>query len=137
MYTAFEHSQPIPTSAHVALIVEDHVTVRQALCDRLRMSFGRFDVREAATVYDALRIVEAERVDLVLMDIGLPGTSGVDGARMVLERSPRTSVVMVSIYDDSAHRAAALSAGAKEFVSKRAIRKELIPAIERVLADVH
>jgi DNA-binding NarL/FixJ family response regulator len=44
---------------------------------------------------------------------------------------------MVSIYDDTAHRAAALSAGAKAFVSKRAIRKELISTIERVMADVH
>lgn len=121
----------------VALVVEDHAVLRQALCDRLRASFGRFELRQAGTVNDALKIVDSERVDLVLMDIGLPGTSGVDGTRMLLKRSPRTSVVMVSSYDDTIHRSEALRAGAKAFVSKRAISKELIPAIESLIHDGH
>ena len=114
----------------IALIVEDHVAVRRALCERIQASFGRFRLREAGTVDEALKIVEAERVDIVLMDFRLPGLDGVDGTRMVLERSPRTSVIMVSVFDDSSHRSAARKAGARAFVSKRAIGRELIPAIE-------
>ena len=113
----------------VALVVEDHVAVRQALCDRIRASFTQFQLREAGSVDEALRIVEAERVDLVLMDFRLPGTDGVNGTRLVLERSPHTSVVMVSGFDDWSHRSAATKAGARAFVSKRAISRELIPAI--------
>jgi DNA-binding NarL/FixJ family response regulator len=113
----------------VALVVEDHVAVRQALCDRIRASFTQFQLREAGSVDEALRIVEAERVDLVLMDFRLPGTDGVNGTRLVLERSPHTSVVMVSGFDDRSHRSAASKAGARAFVSKRAISRELIPAI--------
>jgi DNA-binding NarL/FixJ family response regulator len=114
----------------VALIVEDHDAVRRALRERIQASFGQFRLHEAGTVDEALRIVEAEEVDIVFMDIRLPGTDGVDGARMVLERSPRTSVVMVSGLDDESHRSAAKKAGASAFVSKRAISRDLIPAIE-------
>jgi len=113
----------------VALVVEDHVAVRQALCDRIRASFTQFQLREAGSVDEALRIVEAERVDLDLMDFRLPGTDGVNGTRLVLERSPHTYVVMVSGFDDRSHRSAASKAGAVAFVSKRAISRELIPAI--------
>lgn len=113
----------------VALVVDDHDAVRRALCDRIQASFGQFRMREAGSVDEALKIVETEKVDLVLMDFRLPGTDGVDGTRMVLERSPSTSVVMVSGYDDSSHRSAARKAGARAFVSKRAIGRELIPLI--------
>ena len=113
----------------VALVVDDHDAVRRALCERIQASFSQFRMREAGTVDEALKIVEAERVDIVLMDINLPGMDGVNGTRVVLERSPRTSVVVVSIYNDSSHRQAARMAGAKAFVCKRAISRELIPVI--------
>jgi len=113
----------------VALVVDDHDAVRRALCERIQASFSQFRMREAGTVDEALKIVEAERVDIVLMDINLPGMDGVNGTRVVLERSPGTSVVVVSIFDDSSHRQAARKAGAKAFVCKRAISRELIPVI--------
>jgi DNA-binding NarL/FixJ family response regulator len=124
---AESRSQPI------ALVVEDHDAVRRALCERIHASFGQFLLREAGTVDEALKIVESEKVDLVLMDFRLPGMDGVDGTRMVLERSPHTSVVMVSGYDDSSHRSAARKAGARAFVSKRAISRELIPLISSLV----
>jgi DNA-binding NarL/FixJ family response regulator len=119
----------VDTRQPIALVVDDHDAVRRALCDRIRASFGQFRLREAGTVDEALKIIETEKVDLVLMDFRLPGRDGVDGTRMVLERSPHTSVVMVSGFDDSSHRSAATKAGARAFVSKRAISKELIPLI--------
>jgi DNA-binding NarL/FixJ family response regulator len=67
------------------------------------------------------------------MDFRLPGMDGVDGTRLVLARSPLTTVVMVSVFDDPSHRSAASKAGARAFVSKRAIGRELIPAIESVV----
>jgi DNA-binding NarL/FixJ family response regulator len=117
----------------IALIVDDHDAVRRALCERVQASFGQFRLREAGSVDEALKIVETERVDIVLMDFRLPGMDGVDGTRMVLERSPHTSVVMVSVFDDLSHRAAARRAGARAFVSKRAISRELIPAISSLV----
>jgi DNA-binding NarL/FixJ family response regulator len=117
----------------IALIVDDHDAVRRALCERVQASFDRFQCREAGTVDEALKIVETERVDIVLMDFRLPGMDGVQGTRMVLERSPHTLVVMVSGLDDSSHRSAARKAGARAYVSKRAIGRELIPTIESLM----
>ena len=124
---------PDPPQSPIALIVEDHDAVRRALRDRIQTSFAQFQLREAGSVDEALKIVESEKVALVLIDFRLPGVDGVDGTRMVLERSPHTRVVMVSGYDDSSHRSAATKAGARAFVSKRAVSRELIPAIERVV----
>ena len=117
----------------VALVVDDHEVVRRALCDRIRASFGQWRLREAGTVDEALKIVGTERVDIVLMDIRLPGMDGVDGTRVVRERSPGTSVVVISMLDDACHRCAASEAGARAFVSKRAINRELIPALESLM----
>jgi DNA-binding NarL/FixJ family response regulator len=121
----------------IALVVEDHDAVRRALCDRIQASFQQFQLREAGSVDEALKIVETEKVDLVLMDFRLPGMDGVDGTRLVLERSPGTSVVMVSVCDDSSHRSAASKAGARAFVSKRSIGRELIPTIQGVVNAAH
>jgi DNA-binding NarL/FixJ family response regulator len=117
----------------IALIVDDHDAVRRALCERVQASFDQFQFREAGTVDEALKIVETEKVDIVLMDFRLPGMNGVEGTRMVLERSPHTRVVMVSAFDDSIHRSAATKAGAKAYVCKRAISRELIPTIESLV----
>ena len=75
---------------YIALVVDDHDAVRHALCERIRASFARFELREAGSVDEALKIVDAERVDIVLMDIRLPGMDGITGTRIVLERSPVT-----------------------------------------------
>ncbi len=116
-----------------ALVVEDHDAVRRALCERIQASFSQFRFLEAGTVDEALKIVETERVDIVLMDFRLPGRDGVDGTRMMLERSPGMPIVMVSGFDDSSHRMAASQAGVRAFVSKRAIGRELIPTISRLV----
>ena len=117
----------------VTLVVEDHDTLRHALCEWVVKSVGRCRVREASSVEDALEIIEAESVDVVLMDIQLPGMNGIEGTRTVLLRSPQTAVVMVSNYDDASHRAAASLAGVTAFVPKRAIRKELSPILRDLL----
>ncbi len=117
----------------IALVVEDHEALRHALCEWIGKSFVRCGVRQAASVEDALKIMESEPVDIVLMDIQLPGMNGIDGTRTMLERSPQTAIVMVSNYDDASHREAATQAGVAAFVPKRAIRKELTAVLRDLL----
>jgi DNA-binding NarL/FixJ family response regulator len=121
----------------VALVVDDHDAVRRALCDRIQASFSGCRLRQAGSVDEALKVVDAEKVDIILMDFRLPGTDGVDGTRLVLERSPQTRVVMVSAYDDLSHRLAARKAGAMGFVAKRAIGRELIPLMQELMNARH
>jgi DNA-binding NarL/FixJ family response regulator len=120
------------TKDPVALIVNSHHAVRRALCERIRASFANFRLREAASIADALTILEAEEIDIVVLEGDSHGISGLQGTRAVLERSPRSSVIMVSGVSEPSCRSAASRAGAMAFVSKRAINSELM----QVLADV-
>ena len=116
----------------VALVVNSHHAVRRALCEKIRASFANFRLREAASIADALVILEAEPIDIVLLEGDSHGINGLQGTRAVLERSPKSSVIMVSGVSEPACRTAASRAGAMAFVSKRAINSELM----QVLADV-
>ena len=117
----------------ISLVVDDHDAVRRALCERIKAAFDRLELREAGSVEEALAVVGTEKVDLLLMDVRLPGLDGISGTRMVLERSPHTSVVVMSIFDDPSHRSAASRAGAKAYMPKRTIGRELIPVIQTLV----
>ena len=120
------------TKDPVALVVNSHHAVRRALCEKIRASFANFRLREAASLADALVILEAEAIDIVLLEGDSQGVSGLQATRAVIERSPQSSVIMVSGVSEPSCRSAASRAGAMAFVSKRAINSELM----QVLADV-
>ena len=112
-----------------ALVINTHHAVRRALCDRIKASFANFLILEAASVEDALMLLDAEPVDLVLIDGEASGISGLKGTRAVLERSPKSSVIMVSGVSEPSCRSAASRAGAMAFVSRRAINSELMQVL--------
>ena len=114
------------------MVVNSHHAVRRALCERIRASFAGFRLWEAATMEDALALLDQMDFDVVLIDGEGGGIGGLKGTRAILERSPRASVIVVSAFSDPACRSAANQAGAIAFVSKRAIGSELVP----VLADL-
>lgn len=117
----------------VALIVNGHHAVRRALCERIAASFANFRLREAATLEDALYMLNDEHVDIVLIEGDGSGIGGLKGTRAILERSPTTSVVVMSTFSEPTCRSAANRAGAIAFVSKRAIDSELMPVLEELL----
>ena len=117
-------------SAPVALVVNGHHAVRRALCERIKSSFANFRLREATTVEDALYILDEEQIDVVVIDGDSRGIGGVQGTRAILERSPRSSVIVMSGFNEPTCRSAAGRAGAMAFVSKRAIGSELMQVLE-------
>jgi DNA-binding NarL/FixJ family response regulator len=115
----------------VALVVNSHHAVRRALCERIQASFANFRVREAASVEDALYVLDDEQVDVVVLDDG-SGISGLKATRAILEHSPKASVIVMSAFSEPACRSAASKAGAMAFVSRRAIGTELMQVLEAV-----
>ena len=113
----------------IALIVNGHHAVRRALCERIQASFSNFRIREAASVEDALCVLEDEAIDIVLLDEG-SGISGLKGTRAILEHSPKASVIVMSSFTEPECRSAACRAGAMAFVNKRAIGSELMQVLE-------
>jgi DNA-binding NarL/FixJ family response regulator len=129
-----EYLEP-SNAAPAILIVEDHRAVRLALRELMHVAFGAIEVLEAANVAQALELVRTRPADAVLMDIKLPGLDGIKGTRKLLDLAPGTAVVIVSNFDDAFHRHAASRAGARAFVSKRAIGKDLVSVLEGLLAE--
>lgn len=120
----------------VALVVNGHHAVRRALCERIQASFANFRIREAASIEDALYVLDDEEVDVVLLDEG-SGVSGLKGTRAILEHSPKASVIVMSAFNEPACRSAASRAGAMAFVSRRAIGSELMQVLEALTEVRH
>ena len=117
------------------LIVEDHEAVRRSLRDWLEVEFPQCRVIEAASGEEAIALIRGESPRLVLMDISLPGMSGVEATRRIKAALPSTQIVMLTIHEDDAHRADATAAGASAYVPKRVMQTELIPTLTALLAD--
>lgn len=115
------------------LIVEDHKAVRSTLRHRLEAAFPQCRVIEAASGEEAIALLDAESPRLVVSDIGLPGMNGIETTRRIKALSPSTRVVMLTMYEDEAYRAAATAAGASAYVPKRYIQTELVPALTAFL----
>ena len=125
---------PMPATI---LIVEDHDAVRRSLRDWLEVEFPQCRVIEAASGEEAIALIRIESPRLVVMDISLPGMSGIEATRRIKAALPSTQVVMLTIHEDDAHRADAAAAGASAYVPKRVMQTELIPTLAALLADDH
>jgi DNA-binding NarL/FixJ family response regulator len=117
----------------VALVLNPHHAFRRALCERIRASFANIRILEAVTIDDALYMLDEEHVDVVLIDGERSGVSGLKGTRAILERSPKSSVVVMSAVSEPSCQSAASRAGAMAFVSKRAIGSDLMQVLQSLI----
>jgi DNA-binding NarL/FixJ family response regulator len=116
------------------LIVDDHTLVRAGL-SRLLQGFADVDVvAEASTADQAIDLTTLHRPDLVLLDLSLPGRSGLEALTGILQIAPGTRVVMMSMHDDTQHVRDALDRGAAGFVLKDAAPMELELALRTAAA---
>jgi DNA-binding NarL/FixJ family response regulator len=110
-------------------IVEDKQTIREGIAAMI----GATDGLECKAAYDCcedmLENLAADRPDLILMDIGLPGMSGIEGIKRVKELQPDCLVLVLSVYDDDDHIFDALCAGACGYLIKKTPPARLIEAI--------
>lgn len=99
-------------------LVEDHLVVREGLVALLRGVPDMTVVGEAADLEGAAKLAETASPDVVVMDVGLPGPSGIEATRRVLRARPEAAVVILSMRDDAATVDRALRAGARGYVLK-------------------
>jgi two-component system, NarL family, response regulator NreC len=91
-------------------------------------------VSEAASAIEAVRQAREIRPDVMVLDIGLPGCSGLDAIAPLREASPKSRILILSTHDDQAYLRLALAAGAAGYVAKQANAAELTQAIRTVAA---
>jgi len=113
-------------------IVEDNDQLRGTLAKVIGRTEGFRCVSDYANAEDALANLPNVRPDVVLMDINLPGLSGVECVRKLKALLPQTQVMMLTVYEDTENIFKALAAGANGYLLKRTPTKELIAAIHEV-----
>ena len=114
------------------LLVDDHEVVRLGL-KSLLARYPEFEVvAEAGTADEAISLAERYKPDVVVMDIRLPGKSGIEATREIVEGGGETKVIMLTSYADDELLFDAIAAGASGYVLKQIDSGELITALERI-----
>ncbi len=114
------------------ILVDDHEVVRLGLKSLLEHHPQFEVVGEAGTAKEAIEQVARYRPDIVLMDIRLPGTSGIEACEEVTRNYPETRVIMLTSYAEDEMLFSAIRAGASGYVLKQIMGDDLIKAIEAV-----
>ncbi|MCG0239857.1 MAG: response regulator transcription factor [Firmicutes bacterium] len=111
------------------LIADDHEVVRRGLRSFLATEPEIAVVAEAADGEAAVRLAEAHRPDVVLMDLVMPGLDGVEATRRILAVSPESRVIVLTSYPDDERVVPAIRAGALSYLLKDVAPDQLIAAI--------
>ena len=112
------------------VLADDHAVVRTGLRMLLERDGTMEVVAEAADGDAALRYVRGHKPDVLVLDLNMPGRDSLEAIPEILESSPGTHVVVLTMQPDPAFARAALRAGAKGYVLKEAAHEELLRAIE-------
>lgn len=115
------------------LLVDDHAVVREGV-RRLLSELPAVDIAEAGSGPEALASFRRDRPDVVLLDLNLPGMTGLELLRRLKAEDERAAVVVLSMHAEPLYAQRALQGGARGYVSKSAPAEELVAAIERVAA---
>jgi DNA-binding NarL/FixJ family response regulator len=114
------------------LIVDDHAIVRQGIRQVLEAEPGFTVIGEAGDAEQAVAQAEAGVPDIVVLDVSLPGQSGLEVARRLKRLLPTTMVLMLSVYDNTEYVLEAVRAGADGYLLKDSSPADLRDAIRRV-----
>ncbi|MGH7954126.1 MAG: response regulator transcription factor [Limisphaerales bacterium] len=113
-------------------IVEDSRTTRQGLERIVNLWSGYQCVCACETAEEALRVLPGHEPDLVLMDIQLPGKSGIECVARLKELLPATQVIMLTVYEDPDRIFSAIRAGANGYLLKRSTPDQVFSAVREV-----
>jgi two-component system response regulator NreC len=111
------------------LLADDHAVLRAGLRALLAAQGDLEVVGEASEGAEAIRLCQALRPDVVVMDIGMPGVSGIDATFRIKRDLPAAKILILSMHDDQGYLRQVLRAGASGYVLKKAADTELLAAI--------
>ena len=115
--------------------MDDHTIVRQGLAGLLRAEHDMEIVGEASEGESAVRLAREMRPDIVLMDINLPGMSGIDATRVIHQELPDVRVIGLSMFREGEQAAAMREAGAVDYIDKGGPADALTRAIRAQVSE--
>ncbi len=121
-----------PGSDWRVLVVDDHPMVRKGLCDLLEEEPGFRACGQAADAEETLALVSEDPPDIVLLDLSLEGSSGLELVKQLHARYPEIQVLVFSMHDEALYAERSLQAGASGYVEKHSSTEELLEAMRRV-----
>lgn len=125
----------VSTAPSIRIVVaDDHPVVRGGLVALLGTIPGLEVVGEAADGDSAVRVVIDREPDVILMDVRMPGTDGIEATRQITEKAPGCRVLILTMHDDDATVFTAMKAGAQGYLLKEAEQDDIVRAIHAVLA---
>lgn len=120
-----------------AVVVDDHAVVRTGIKLLLEREDDIDVVGEAGTAKDAVFRARALKPDVILLDVVMPGQSGIDVLPELLREAPDTKVLVLSMQDDPSYVREAFAAGAAGYVLKEAADKEVVAAVRQIAGGEH
>ncbi|MDI9434123.1 MAG: response regulator transcription factor [Planctomycetota bacterium] len=119
---------------HRIVIVDDHPIVRQGLAQLIDQEDDLHICGQAEDAHEAMRAIRELNPDLVIVDISLRTTSGIDLIKDIKTQFPALPVLTLSMHDEALYAERALRAGARGYIMKQEAPEEVVAAIRRVLA---
>ena len=116
------------------LIADDHPVVRAGLKELLSGAFGKLTFTEAKTAQEALEMASKEEWSLAILDVSMPGRSGIDILSDLKRVQPKLPVLVLSMHPEEQFARRALKAGASAYMTKETVPEELVKAVRKVLA---
>jgi two-component system, NarL family, response regulator NreC len=129
--TTAQKTQPATASVHV-LIVDDHTLVRSGLRLLLEAEDDLHVDDEAGDAEQAIRLARLHKPDVILLDVVMPGRSGLEAAADILEAAPESKILVLSMQDDPSYVRQAFGVGATGYLLKEAADDELVQAVREV-----
>jgi len=118
------------------LLVDDHAVVRAGV-RRLLATEVNVSILEAESSQEALDVCRREQPDLIVLDLNLPGSSGLELLRRLVQLDKCTKILVLSMHSEPVYAARALQAGARGYVSKSAVAEEFVEAVRQVGKGSH
>ena len=113
------------------VVVDDHTLFRRGIISLLSHEAGFAVVGEASDGFEGIRTVLAQKPDVVLLDLNMPGISGLDALSAILQDAPETQVVMLTVSEDAEDLVTALRNGAQGYLLKNIDSEFLVRSLRR------
>jgi DNA-binding NarL/FixJ family response regulator len=115
------------------LIADDHPIVRKGIVQLLKDAFPEIKTEEVSSGIEALKRIDKESWDLIILDISMPGRNGIDVLKQARHSGVKTPILMLSMQAEEHYAIRTLKAGGSGYVSKESAGDELVKAIEKIM----
>ncbi len=116
------------------LLIDDHQIVREGLKRLLAPVHTEWSIAEVSNGHEALELMRRQPVDLAVLDLSMPGMSGLDLLRRIKSDHPATAVLVLSMHAEEQYAVRAFKLGANGYVTKDSAAAELLMAVQKVAA---